>query len=250
LELQYPDSRFLCYTKDAMKGGIFKKSAVYIREIVFGFEDSLVSTLGAITGIAAGTGSGPVIILSGVVLVVVEAISMSSGSYLSSKSAKEVFDARQGQDHARILQERLNDEESMLDVLKKKKFSDKQIAQALEAFGRERKLWMKEASRCEHRLLPATGGSPIVSGIIMGLFYIVGGMFPLMPYLLFPIEVAIYYSVIITGVVLFILGIVKAKIVSGHWLKSGMEMTTVALTATLLGFIIGRVLSSVFDLSL
>ncbi len=39
------------------KGGMREKIQTSIREIVFGMEDALVSTLGAITGIAAGTGS-------------------------------------------------------------------------------------------------------------------------------------------------------------------------------------------------
>ncbi len=60
-----------------------------MREIVFGLEDSLVSTLGAVVGIAAGAQNREVVILSGVVLVVVESISMAAGSYLSSKSAEE-----------------------------------------------------------------------------------------------------------------------------------------------------------------
>lgn len=61
----------------------------YIREIVFGLEDSLVSTLGAITGIAAGAQNHSIVILSGLVIIAVEAVSMSAGSYLSSKSANE-----------------------------------------------------------------------------------------------------------------------------------------------------------------
>ncbi|MFC1787612.1 VIT1/CCC1 transporter family protein [Patescibacteria group bacterium] len=58
-----------------------------IREIVFGLEDGLVSTLGAVTGIAAGAGNTFIVILSGLVLIAVEASSMAAGSYLSSKSA-------------------------------------------------------------------------------------------------------------------------------------------------------------------
>jgi len=59
-----------------------------IREIVFGLEDSLVSTLGTVTGIAAGTQSTYIVILSGLVLIAVEATSMAAGSYLSSKTAE------------------------------------------------------------------------------------------------------------------------------------------------------------------
>ncbi len=60
-----------------------------IREIVFGLEDSLVSTLGTLTGIAIGTRSTFIVILSGLVLLAAEGMSMVAGSYLSSKSAFE-----------------------------------------------------------------------------------------------------------------------------------------------------------------
>jgi len=59
-----------------------------VREIVFGLEDSLVSTMGAVTGIAIGTGDQAVVILSGLVILAVEAISMAAGSFLSTKTAE------------------------------------------------------------------------------------------------------------------------------------------------------------------
>ncbi len=70
--------------------GIERTLELSVREIVFGLEDSLVSTLGAVTGIAAGTHNAYVVLLSGLVLVSVEAVSMAAGSYLSSKSAAGV----------------------------------------------------------------------------------------------------------------------------------------------------------------
>jgi len=77
--------------------------AEYIREIVFGLEDSLVSTLGAIIGIAVGSQSRFVVILSGLVILAAEATSMSAGSYLSSKSAtdteKQLHSSSKEHDH-------------------------------------------------------------------------------------------------------------------------------------------------------
>ena len=71
-----------------MKKGTFKRQiAESIREIIFGLEDSLVSTLGALTGIAVGSGSTFIVILSGLVLIAAEGMSMTAGSYLSSKSS-------------------------------------------------------------------------------------------------------------------------------------------------------------------
>ncbi|MEK9130744.1 MAG: VIT1/CCC1 transporter family protein [Patescibacteria group bacterium] len=152
-----------------------------IREIIFGLEDSLVSTLGVVTGIAAGTGNSYVVILSGLVLVVVESISMSAGSYLSSKAATEVDRA----DHER----------------------------------------------------------PLRAGAVMFISYIVGGLFPLAPYLLLPIHLAYAPSIIVTVLMLFLVGVWKGKMTKRSLFRSGVEMMTVSLTAAVLGYVIGRLVA-------
>lgn len=61
-----------------------------IRETIFGLEDSIVSTIGVVVGIAAGTQNSYVVILSALVVVVVESLSMAAGTYLSNKSQMEI----------------------------------------------------------------------------------------------------------------------------------------------------------------
>ncbi len=58
--------------------------------MVFGIEDSLISTLGVVTGMASGTGSQSTIVLAGIVLVTVEALSMAAGEMISSQTEIEV----------------------------------------------------------------------------------------------------------------------------------------------------------------
>ena len=65
-------------------------SIATFREMIFGIEDGMVSTLGAITGIAAASENYFMVILAGLVIISVESISMAVGSYLSSKSAKSI----------------------------------------------------------------------------------------------------------------------------------------------------------------
>lgn len=62
----------------------------YLQSAMFGFNDALVSTTGVIVGISAGTGNKQVVILAGVVTILVEALSMGAGQYLSSKSAHQL----------------------------------------------------------------------------------------------------------------------------------------------------------------
>lgn len=61
----------------------------FVQNFVFGVEDSLVSTVGLLSGVAAGGVAGPTIILTGIVLIFVEAFSMGVGSLLSDNSSQE-----------------------------------------------------------------------------------------------------------------------------------------------------------------
>lgn len=62
----------------------------YLRSIVFGFQDALVSTTGAIAGVAIGTGDKRLVILTGLVVITVEALSMGIGQYLSEKTVHQL----------------------------------------------------------------------------------------------------------------------------------------------------------------
>lgn len=61
----------------------------YFRNFVFGVEDSLVSTVGLLAGVAIAGMTSREIFVTGVVLIFVEAISMAAGSFLSESSAEE-----------------------------------------------------------------------------------------------------------------------------------------------------------------
>ena len=78
-----------------------------IREVVFGMEDGMVSTLGAITGIAIGSQDHYTVILSGTIIIAVESISMSIGSYISRRSEYEVNSRRIEEEKTREREKRL-----------------------------------------------------------------------------------------------------------------------------------------------
>lgn len=71
------------------------QNAGHIRNFVFGVEDSLVSTVGLLTGIAVGGVPRAQIILTGMVLLFVEAFSMAIGSLLSEQSAEEYLSRKE-----------------------------------------------------------------------------------------------------------------------------------------------------------
>jgi VIT1/CCC1 family predicted Fe2+/Mn2+ transporter len=70
----------------------FKESIV--RNIVFGVEDSLVSTVGLVSGIAVAGVGRQTIFLTGIVLIFVEAFSMGVGTFVSETDAEEYIEGK------------------------------------------------------------------------------------------------------------------------------------------------------------
>ncbi len=64
-------------------------SASYLRNFIFGVEDSLVSTVGLLSGVAITGAETRAIFVTGIILIFVEAFSMAAGSFLSEHSAEE-----------------------------------------------------------------------------------------------------------------------------------------------------------------
>jgi VIT1/CCC1 family predicted Fe2+/Mn2+ transporter len=66
-----------------------KNYSLIVRNFTFGVEDSLVSTVGLLVGIAEAGVTRESIVLTGLVLIFVEAFSMGVGSLLSEQSVEE-----------------------------------------------------------------------------------------------------------------------------------------------------------------
>ena len=73
---------------------------VYLRNFIFGVEDSLVSTVGLLSGVAIAGVASRTILLTGVVLIFVEAFSMAVGSFLSEHSVDTYL--KQGETEFRL----------------------------------------------------------------------------------------------------------------------------------------------------
>lgn len=66
-----------------------KFSSLYLRTVVFGITDSLVSTVGLLAGIDVAGAPHKILALTGIVYAFVEAFSMAVGNFLSEESAEE-----------------------------------------------------------------------------------------------------------------------------------------------------------------
>ncbi|MEK7569911.1 MAG: VIT1/CCC1 transporter family protein [Patescibacteria group bacterium] len=220
-----------------------------IREVVFGIEDSLVSTLGVISGVAGGTSNRFLVILSGIVVIFVESLSMAAGTFLSSKSKQEAdVDALQ-RAAAALKRNRPKALRALTAAYKKSGFKLAEIRVLLKRVRPNDKLFFSELNAHGLHLDLPGKEQPRLNALYMGVTYLIAGIIPIGPYLFLPVATALWLSVILTVLALFFVGVGKARLVNRSAIRSGIEMTTISLSAAVLGYVIGKVLGDHFNLT-
>lgn len=218
-------------------------SSALIRELVFGMEDGMVSTLGAITGIVTSTQNHFFVILSGSVIISVESISMAVGSYLSNKS-EQAIDERIIEEEREEIQKYPDEEKKeMADLFIKDGWSSQLAIIMAEETGKNKNLMLKEMAYRELKLIPENHESAVKKAVIMGTSYVAGGLVPLTPFFFFSVNIALLVSIFCTVSSLFLLGMYTTQYSKRRWWKAGLEMMGLATAAALVGYGVGQVVN-------
>ncbi|MBI5530399.1 MAG: VIT1/CCC1 transporter family protein [Candidatus Doudnabacteria bacterium] len=198
--------------------------AEVLKEVVFGMEDGMVSTLGSITGIAVGSGNHFTIILAGIVIIAVESISMGIGSYLSNRSQEEV-EERKLQEEAHEIKHYPKEEKlELYEMYLHDGWTENLAGQMAEEASQKPSLILKEMAVKELKIVPGQKSVSIKGGFYMFFAYIIGGAIPLFAYFLLPIKSAIPISIITTLIGLVALGVGTTKFTKQPLFKSGFRM--------------------------
>ena len=216
------------------------KARAHIREIVFGMQDGMVSTLGALTGIAVGTNDYFTVILSGIVLIVVESISMSIGSFTSSGTERDTHERLLREEHTEIV-EFPQEEEEELRLMFIQDGWPRELAREMSRTASQNKdLMLREMAYRELNIPIGKPVQPLRNGVYMYGAYIAGGLIPLVPYFILSIGPGLYASIGFTLAGLFVLGAATSKVTHRHWAASGLTMLILGSVALSAGYLIGK----------
>lgn len=89
---------------------------------------------------------------------------------------------------------------------------------------------------------PARRLAPAQSGFITFVAALLGGLVPLLPFVLLPLSMAVATSIIVSVAALFALGSWTGRIAGHIWWQDGLRLLAVAGTAALVAAIVGTVL--------
>jgi len=214
-----------------------------IREAIFGAQDGLVSTLAVVSTVAGASADRFPVLVAGLAAGLAGVFSMAAGEYMSSKSQHEIFEAQIVGERDEVIERPGEAEAEMAFMFEEDGLPPDAAAQMARSLAQHPSVLLKTMVEKElgltHRLAE---GSPLQGALIMGAAFGLGAAVPVIPYVLLPIEVAIWASVVATGAVLFGIGVVKSRWTRRSWLRSGTEILILGAVAGIAGFLFGDIL--------
>jgi predicted membrane protein (TIGR00267 family) len=210
-----------------------------MRELVFGVNDGLVSTLSLVSGVAGAAVQQSVVLLAGLAGLLSGAISMAAGAYISTKSQREVYEAQVSREREELLLEPEEEKDELRTLYRLKGYSAEEADRLVERMSQDGELMLESMLRDELGLMPETFPNPWLAGLQSGGAFVVGAFVPLIGYIVFNGLTATLVSLAISIVALFVVGVLKTLFTGLPWLRSGLEMALIGLFATITTYLIG-----------
>jgi VIT1/CCC1 family predicted Fe2+/Mn2+ transporter len=211
----------------------------FLRELVFGANDGLVSNVALVAGIAGGTSDPKIILLGGIAGLVAGAISMSLGAYVSSKSEHEFREAEEQRERWEVEHMREAELQETRHIFSLKGIPQPLLDDVVEAVSRDHEQWIK-LMMTEELGFPNEPPKPKVSALIMGFAFAIAATFPVVPYLFAEGNAALIASVSLTAGALFGVGALRASLTARSMLGKGIEMIALGGIAVIAANLIGR----------
>ena len=214
-----------------------------IREAIFGAQDGIVSTVAVASTVAGATGDRFAILVAGIASALAGVFSMAAGEYLSSKSQREIFEAQIAGEREEVDTRPGEALAEMAYMFQEDGLPSDEAEAVAGIIGRHPDVLLRTMVEKELALhVEEHGGSPMQGALIMGTAFGLGSLVPILPYLIFPVEVAIWASVLAAGAVLFGIGVVKARWTRRGALRSGAEILVIGAAAGVIGYFFGNIL--------
>ena len=221
-----------------------------VREIVFGAQDGILTTLGIVTGIGVTSGRLAVIV-SGLVALVAGALSMGVGEYQGGKAEREVVQATIEMERREMAESPGDEFAEQVAYYKLKGFSAEEAHMIVSRLTKNPEIYLYEMMRDEFGIDPRIAeSSSVLPALAMALSYAAGSVIPIVPYLfglLSRID-AVIASVALALIGLFTIGFYAGSLGGRNtWLR-GLEIALYGSIVFGLSYAAGRYIPPLFHM--
>ena len=199
-----------------------------VRDVVIGMSDGLTVPFALAAGLSAAVTSSSLIVTAGLAEVAAGAIAMGLGGHLAATTDIEHFDAEVARERREIAEVPHREVAEVESVMRGFGLDGEPLERVVAAITANRDRWVEFMMRFELGIERPDPRRAFTSAFKIGGEYIVGGLVPLVPYMLVPaVHDAMVWSVISTGVALLAFGAIKGRFTGMNLVRSAIQTLVV-----------------------
>ena len=211
-----------------------------LRAAVFGVNDGLVSNFSLVLGMAGADLGSQVVILAGIAGLVSGAFSMAAGEYVSMRVQREVFEGALNTERRELVEEPDAELREVEVILRAQGVPAEDAERIAPRVMEDPELALDLMARQELGLNPDELGSPIGAAASSFASFAVGALIPLLPFVLFAFGTALIASVVLSGLLLFVVGALAARLSGRPAFFGGARMLLIGAAAAAVTYGIGK----------
>ncbi len=215
----------------------------YLRNMVYGANDGIVTTFAVVAGVAGASLEPKIVLILGFANLLADGVAMATGNFLGTRSENQLQAKERSMEEFEVANVPDEERKEIEHIYRKKGFKGADLAAVVSVITADKKLWVDEMMVAELGIIPGEEESPIKNGLATFVAFIVAGVLPLLPYV-FGVQFGSTFAtaVIMTGIALFAVGSARSLVTKEHWLVSGLEMLGVGAIAAVSAYWVGYLL--------
>jgi VIT1/CCC1 family predicted Fe2+/Mn2+ transporter len=215
------------------------------REFVFGIQDGLISTVGLLSGVSVATESRLTVTITGIAAAVTGGLSMATGSYLASRTEKEIFEKELLDQQQLAADEPYLAQEALLESLVAEGLDRPSAYRVVRIMSSRQELLLRTVQEKVLGLGSADISQPVKASLVMFASFSIGAVIPLAPFILLAGNAALLTSWTLSVLTLLGVGIFKGRLTRRPLVRSGLEFAAVAIGSAIVGWLIGKAFDAV-----
>ncbi len=221
--------------------------STYLKEIVYGGNDGIVTTFAVVAGFAGAqtdsnlaTYSFLTVLLFGIANLFADATSMGLGSFLSLRSEKDLYKKEKSKEEHEIIHNTAMEKAETKELLLEKGFTNVQAEELVEIYASNPKYWVEFMMDYELKLPNPEGENPFLTGLATFISFISFGFIPLIPFIFSKnISEAFLSSCIFTAFALILLGLLRWRVTKENIVRSVGEILAIGSISAVIAYIVG-----------
>jgi VIT1/CCC1 family predicted Fe2+/Mn2+ transporter len=220
----------------------------FLREIVYGGNDGIVTTFAVVAGFAGAGAEGAAavgtiaVLLFGLANLFADAASMGLGAFLSTRSAQDIYRAARAREMQEIREKPEKERAELFEILRVKEVPEDDIHAFADLYQRNPELLADFMMQHEIGMHDPTGGNPALDGLATFLAFMFFGAIPLIPYFLRdPDQTTFQWSVFATAVALVLLGLLRWTVTHERVTRCVAETVSVGGICAIIAYAVGMV---------